>query len=251
MRLCGARCARRSGRGASEEDEAGRAVALSRVGLEELQHELVGAVAAAGEGVADLHGQVEVSEGESVWYAEGAGCRPRPSQRGPARLPPRPSPGGSRRHDPARRHDPPSADPRDRPVDRGGDSAAGAVSFPGQDHPPDLRRGHDAHPVGCGPGRVFPVAGEVGSPAPQHPQRSASSCWMARAVGSSARDLYRKARLGPGCASRRPARRPGEPSGHSTDSETRGRRTKRPPLRDGDGCVAIRGTDQWSWELSI
>lgn len=72
MRLCGARCARRSGRGASEEDEAGRAVALSRVGLEELQHELVGAVAAAGEGVADLHGQVEVSEGESVWYAEGA-----------------------------------------------------------------------------------------------------------------------------------------------------------------------------------
>ena len=59
------------GQGAAEEDEAGRAVALSWVGLEELQHELVGAVAAAGEGVADLHGQVEVAEGEGVRCAEG------------------------------------------------------------------------------------------------------------------------------------------------------------------------------------
>lgn len=251
MRLCGARCARRSGRGASEEDEAGRAVALSRVGLEELQHELVGAVAAAGEGVADLHGQVEVSEGESVWYAEGAlqslrrGLRADPGDQLKAGRGVVQGHGGGFL--------------QARGVVAGAQGRAGsgvvvtpgAVSFPGRDHPPDLRRGHDAHPVGCGPGRAFPVAGEVGSPAPQHPQRSASSCWMARAVGSSARDLYRKARLGPGCASRRPARRPGEPSGHSTDSESQGRRTKRPPLRDGDGCVAIRGTDQWSWELSI
>ena len=54
------------GQPAAEQDESGGSVALPGVRLQQLKHLFVGAAPGAGEGVADLYGQVKITEGQGV-----------------------------------------------------------------------------------------------------------------------------------------------------------------------------------------